>query len=71
MHLRPTVSQTVRILDLDLEMTVTPDQTIWTESSYKFTRESIARDLADAGLALKSWHCDDRGQFGLAVAGAA
>ena len=41
---------------------------IWTESSYKFTRESTEAMLAEAGLALEEWHTDQAGQFGLVLA---
>jgi uncharacterized SAM-dependent methyltransferase len=41
---------------------------IWTESSYKFTRDSTEVMLAGAALTLEAWHMDEGGRFALAVA---
>ena len=71
MHLVPEIPQTVSIRALKLRVTLSPDETIWTESSYKFTRETAERMLADAGLRLERWMTDVRGQFALIVAAAA
>ncbi len=46
MHLRSRVQQTVRIEALDLNVTFRSGETIWTESSHKFTRESV-RELGE------------------------
>jgi L-histidine N-alpha-methyltransferase len=70
MHLRPTYKQTVHVRDLELTVSLRPDETIWTESSYKFTRESITTELRDAGLRLQHWFTDRQSWFGLALAGA-
>jgi L-histidine N-alpha-methyltransferase len=43
MHLRSRVAQQVRIGELDLTVSFSPDETIWTESSHKFRVEEIAR----------------------------
>ena len=42
MHLAPSSPQTVRLGDLAINISLSPNETIWTESSYKFTRESAA-----------------------------
>lgn len=68
MHLAAADRQTAIVRDLDLAVAVEPDETIWTESSHKFTRESAEAMLAAAGLALVSWHTD--GAYALALAGA-
>jgi L-histidine Nalpha-methyltransferase len=47
MHLRSTVKQTVTIRGADLAVTLEMDETIWTESSYKYTLEQVA-GMADA-----------------------
>jgi hypothetical protein len=54
MHLVSERRQTVRIPSLDLRIQLQPDETIWTESSYKFTRASATGMLAGAGLRLRS-----------------
>ena len=70
MHLAPSVAQEVSAPDIPLRVTIGPTETIWTESSYKFTVETIEQMLADAGLRLE--HCytnehPDR-RFALALA---
>ena len=50
---------------------VSPDEGIWTESCYKFSRASAESMLEEAGLRLASWHVDPDNYFALAVAAAA
>ena len=40
MHLIPESPQSVYVGDLELRVEVSPGESIWTESSYKFTKES-------------------------------
>jgi len=47
MHLRSTARQTVTIGRADLAVTLEMDETIWTESSYKYTLEQVV-SMADA-----------------------
>ena len=68
MHLAPVVSQTVNLRDLALSIGVSADETIWTESSYKFTRESITAMLEESGLALERWWSDRDRYFALVLA---
>lgn len=68
MHLAAQGRETAIVQDLDLAVAVEPGETIWTESSHKFTRSSAEAMLRDAGLELVSWHTD--GAYALAVAGA-
>jgi L-histidine N-alpha-methyltransferase len=68
MHLIPEIPQTVSVRALRLRVTLTPDETLWTESSYKFTRETAETMLADAGLTLEEWLTDARDRFALIVA---
>ena len=68
MHLRPRTPQTARIGKLGLTVEISPEETIWTESSYKFTRESVEAMLADAGLKLDRWYAADGDLFGLSLA---
>jgi L-histidine N-alpha-methyltransferase len=68
MHLVSERRQTVRIPSLDLRIQLERAETIWTESSYKFTRASATGMLAGAGLRLEAWHTDREQRFALAVA---
>ena len=43
-------------------------ETIWTESSYKFTRDGFARALQDAGFGRVRWFTDPEEMFGLVLA---
>ena len=70
MHLVPESLQTVRLRDLGLTIQVSPGESIWTESSYKFTRESATSLLRDVDLHLERWYTDDEGMFALALAAA-
>ncbi|MEK9658655.1 MAG: L-histidine N(alpha)-methyltransferase [Chloroflexota bacterium] len=52
MHLVAREAQTVLIPALDMTVHLSAGESIWTESSYKFTPDSARTALADAGLAL-------------------
>jgi L-histidine Nalpha-methyltransferase len=66
MHLVAAADHTVRVGDLDLTLRFEAGETIWTESSYKFTRASVEAMLNAARLRLLRWDTD--GAFGLALA---
>jgi L-histidine N-alpha-methyltransferase len=68
MHLIPDTPQTVHVHSLDLTVRLEPSESIWTESSYKFTRASTRAMLEGAGLRLDAWHTDAPGRFALAIA---
>ena len=68
MHLVAESRQTVRLRAVDLTLHVEPEESIWTESSYKFTRASAEESLREAGLRLDDWLTDDDQRFALAVA---
>ena len=70
MHLAPGVAQHVSAPDIPMSVTIRPTETIWTESSYKFTPESVVGMLAEAGLRLERWYANDRPdrRFALALA---
>jgi L-histidine N-alpha-methyltransferase len=68
MHLVADTPQTVRVGSLDLTVRLEPSESIWTESSYKFTRASARAMLGAAGLKLDAWHTDAGERFALAVA---
>ena len=68
MHLVSQIPQTVRVRSLGLTVRLEPSESIWTESSYKFTRPSVRAMLAAAGLRLDAWHTDAQRRFALALA---
>jgi L-histidine Nalpha-methyltransferase len=68
MHLVPDSAQDVRLRRLGLTIRVSPGESIWTESCYKFSRGSVQSMLEDAGLRLDGWHVDPDNYFALAVA---
>jgi L-histidine N-alpha-methyltransferase len=68
MHLSPATAQTVHLRRLGLTVEIAPDERIWTESSYKFTRASAAAELAAAGLTVERWLTDADERFALVLA---
>lgn len=68
MHLIADQAQTVRIRAIDLTVRFERGESIWTESSYKFTRASVRSMLAAAGLRLERWHTDAAQRFALVLA---
>jgi L-histidine N-alpha-methyltransferase len=71
MHLVPGVAQDVKLRRLGLDIRVSPEETIWTESCYKFTREAAQAMLDGAGLRLERWHVDPDAYFAVAIAASA
>jgi L-histidine Nalpha-methyltransferase len=67
MHLRPRTRQVARLETIDLEVEVRPDETIWTECSHKFTRETASSMLESAGLKLCEWFAAPGNMFGLSL----
>ena len=68
MHLVSASVQVVNVRDSELTIQITPDESIWTESSYKFTKESTLAMLQEAGLGMEGWYTDGGGLFALALA---
>jgi L-histidine N-alpha-methyltransferase len=68
MHLVSEAAQAVKLGRLGLQIRFRPGEGIWTESSYKFTREGVESMLAAAGLRLAQWHVDPANYFALALA---
>jgi L-histidine N-alpha-methyltransferase len=68
MRLRARREMTVRIADLDLEVSFDAGEEMRTEVSAKFRREGVERELAEAGFALREWWTDAAGRFGLSLA---
>ena len=67
MHLE-AVADAVIPLPGGAEARFRPGDTIWTESSYKFTRDGFARTLADAGFRDVVWRTAPGDLFALALA---
>ncbi|MDT8357349.1 MAG: L-histidine N(alpha)-methyltransferase [Methanomicrobiaceae archaeon] len=65
MHLSATEEMTVEIRDLDLTVEFERGETIRTEISRKFTRESAEQLFSAADLAVECWFTDRRGWFSL------
>jgi L-histidine N-alpha-methyltransferase len=68
MHLVPESPQSVTIGDLNLTIQCQPNETIFTEISCKYTKDSASRALQDAGLELVDWFTDPQRLFGVALA---
>ncbi|MDE2801674.1 MAG: L-histidine N(alpha)-methyltransferase, partial [Chloroflexota bacterium] len=71
MHLYARRAHSVRIADLDMTVDFAEGESIWTENSHKFTRETASAMLEGAGMTLDTWYTDALGYFGLALARAA
>ncbi len=67
MHLRPRTKQVVTLEAIDMEVVVTPEETIWTECSHKFSRETVSEMLQAAGLQLREWYAAPGNMFGLSL----
>ena len=68
MWLRSTKAQRVRIEALDLSVDFAAGEAMLTEVSCKFRRESVADELAAAGLITTQWWTDPNSDFGLSLA---
>jgi L-histidine N-alpha-methyltransferase len=68
MRLRATSAQSVRVANLGLTVDFAGGEEMRTEVSAKFREAGVRRELAAAGLAMRSWWTDPGGQFGLSLA---
>jgi len=68
MHLKSTVSQKIRIKDLDMEIEFSENETILTEISRKFTSDSLSLLLRQNGFELVHHYQPDNGYFSLVLA---
>lgn len=68
MHLVADSARSVTLSRLGLTIRFRPGEDIWTESSYKFTREGVETMLAEASMRLARWHVDPANYFALAFA---
>ena len=65
MHLRAPRALSARVEKLDLELILDQGETIRTEISRKFTRESYETRVEEAGFRVRQWHSDTRNYFSL------
>lgn len=68
MHLVAGRAVRVRLARLGLVLDFAEGEGIWTESSYKFTRDSATAALGEADLELEGWFTDRGRRFALALA---
>jgi L-histidine Nalpha-methyltransferase len=67
MRLRSAADQDVRLPGIGLTVHFAAGEEMRTEISAKFRRDGVERELAAAGLAMRSWWTDPEGQFGLSL----
>jgi L-histidine N-alpha-methyltransferase len=67
MRLRSAIEQTVLLRAMGLSVRFGAGEEMRTEISAKFRREGIARELAAAGLDLRSWWTDSQARFGVSL----
>ncbi len=67
MLLRSRHEQTVGICALGLDVHFAAGETMQTEISAKFRRETVERELGGAGFAMEHWWTDSRGDFALSL----
>jgi len=63
-----TRSQRVRIDAIDLDLSFAAGDSIWTESSYKYTADGVVRQLDEAGFETIGQWLDAEGAFALSLA---
>ena len=68
MGVRSLARQTVTLRAIDLVVQLEEGELLGTEISTKFRRESVERELGDAGLGLDAWWADEAGDFALCLA---
>jgi L-histidine N-alpha-methyltransferase len=67
MRLRSAADQEVRLPGIGLTIHFAEGEEMRTEISAKFRRDGVERELAAAGLAMRSWWTDQEAQFGLSL----
>jgi L-histidine N-alpha-methyltransferase len=67
MRLRSVADQKVHLPGIGLTVRFAEGEEMRTEISAKFRRAGVAAELAEAGLAMRSWWTDPEGQFGLSL----
>jgi L-histidine N-alpha-methyltransferase len=67
-RLRALAPQRVRIRALDLEVDFAEGEELHTETSAKFRRTGLEREVGAAGFDVRAWWTDQAGDFGLSLA---
>ncbi len=67
MLLRSSADQTVRVVDIDLEVGFADGEETRTEVSCKFRKERVTGELADVGLEMAEWWTDPAGDFAVSL----
>jgi L-histidine N-alpha-methyltransferase len=67
MHLRARRDLVAHVHALDLTVTFAAGETVRTEVSCKYTRESVAGMLEDAGLGMRAWFTDAGNRFAMSL----
>lgn len=70
MHLSSRRTQRIRVAASRLDFTIEAGESIWTESSYKFTSGALTSFLARSGFAVTDQWIDDDDPFALTLASA-
>jgi L-histidine N-alpha-methyltransferase len=68
MHLVSTAKQRIRVAGAGLELTLADGESIWTESSYKYTAQGVERMLDDCGFRVRARWVDQTSPFALTLA---
>jgi L-histidine N-alpha-methyltransferase len=68
MHLVAEADQRVRVLAAELELEIRAGETIWTESSYKYTERALDEMVASAGFQVAGRWTDHPDRFALTLA---
>jgi len=68
MHLRASRDMAVEVPGAEMRVDFAAGETLRTEISCKFTRETGEAMLADAAMRVVQWHTDPEGRFALALA---
>jgi L-histidine N-alpha-methyltransferase len=68
LHLVARGQQVVSIRDLEMEVAFAAGESIRTELSHKYTRESAVGLLEASGMRIRRWETDERNRFAVAIA---
>lgn len=68
MHLVSMTEQRIRVVGAGLELTLDAGESIWTESSYKYTTKAIERLLDHCGFRVRARWVDETSPFALSLA---
>jgi uncharacterized SAM-dependent methyltransferase len=67
MHLVSLIAQEVMVAEADLRVRLDEGETIWTESSYKFTPEAIRQLVEPSAFIQRAQWIDEPARFALTL----